>query len=122
MKCLLICDDTKPETVIDTCRQRGYGMEVQAFYHPKALSDRALLEGTADLAAGLPVISMHGPFGDLNPGSFCHRCLLRRAEQLKACSGNPTTPVTLCLKDDLRPSITVNTYGLRFPGRTYGTY
>ncbi len=70
MKCLLICDECKPETVVDLCRQRGMGIEVQGFYHPIALSDPVLLKKTADLVAGLPVIAMHGPFGDLNTGSF----------------------------------------------------
>jgi sugar phosphate isomerase/epimerase len=70
MKCVLICDDTKPENVVDLCRQRGLGIEVQAFYHPKALSNPALIRKTADIVAGLPLIAMHGPFGDLNPGSF----------------------------------------------------
>jgi sugar phosphate isomerase/epimerase len=70
MRYLLLCDDSKPETVVGLCRQRGLGIEVQAFYHPRALSDTVLLEKTADLVAGLPVVAMHGPFGDLNPGSF----------------------------------------------------
>lgn len=70
MKCLLICDDSKPESVVELCRHRDLGIEVQAFYHPKALSDPVLLEQTAEMVAGLPVVAMHGPFGDLNPGSF----------------------------------------------------
>ncbi len=44
MKCLLICDESKPETVVDLCRQRGMGIEVQGFYHPSALSDPVLLK------------------------------------------------------------------------------
>jgi sugar phosphate isomerase/epimerase len=70
MKCILICDGTKPETVIDLCRQRGFGIEVQGFYRPTALSDPALLKETAELVTDMPVIAMHGPFGDLNTGSF----------------------------------------------------
>jgi hypothetical protein len=30
MKCLLIYDDSKPETVVSLCRHRGLGIEVQA--------------------------------------------------------------------------------------------
>jgi sugar phosphate isomerase/epimerase len=67
---MLICDDSRPETVVDLCRHRGLGIEVQAFYHPKALSNPVLLKRTADMVAGLSVVAMHGPFGDLNPGSF----------------------------------------------------
>ena len=70
MKCMLICDDCKPETVVDLCRHHGFGIEVQAFFNPKALFDTALLEKTVELVAGLPVVAMHGPFGDLNTGSF----------------------------------------------------
>ncbi len=70
MKGLLICDDSKTETVVNLCRHRGLGIEVQAFYHPRALLDTALLKKTADMVAGLPDVAMHGPFGDLNPGSF----------------------------------------------------
>ncbi len=70
MKHLLICDDTKPETIVELCRHRAMGIEVQAFYHPNALTDAGLLEKTTAMISGLPVIAMHGPFGDLNPGSF----------------------------------------------------
>lgn len=70
MKHLLLCDDTKPETVVDLCRQFSLGIEVQAFYHPKALTDSRLINETAKLISELSLIAMHGPFGDLNPGSF----------------------------------------------------
>ena len=70
MKHVLICDDTKPDSIIDVCRERNLGIEVQAFYHPTALSDATLVTKTAELVVDLPIISMHGPFGDLNTGSF----------------------------------------------------
>ncbi len=70
MKHLLICDDTRPEAVVDLCREGGFGIEVQAFYRPAALTDATLVTKTADLIGDLPVVSMHGPFGDLNTGSF----------------------------------------------------
>ncbi|MBN1903150.1 sugar phosphate isomerase/epimerase, partial [Candidatus Sumerlaeota bacterium] len=44
--------------------------ELQAFYHFNALSDPRLISETAEMVKGLPLIAMHGPFGDLNPGSF----------------------------------------------------
>jgi len=70
VKDVLICDDAKPEAVIDLCRQAAFGIEVQAFHHPAALSDPILVKQTAELVQGLPLVSMHGPFGDLNTGSF----------------------------------------------------
>ncbi len=66
----VICDNTKPEDVMDLCRRNGFGIEVQAFYHYRALADAGLIEKTADLIAGVSPICLHGPFGDLNPGSF----------------------------------------------------
>ena len=53
MKWLLICDDTKPESVIDLCRQSALGIEVQAFYHYKALADGSLIDETAEMVKGL---------------------------------------------------------------------
>lgn len=70
MKHLLICDGTKPENFVQLCQARGIGIEVQAFYHPDALLDEALIARTAEIISGIQVLSLHGPFGDLNPGSF----------------------------------------------------
>ena len=70
MRSLLICDGTTPEEFVPLCHQRGIGIEVQAFYHPDALFDEGLLRKTLELVSGLPTVSLHGPFGDLNPGSF----------------------------------------------------
>ena len=70
MRSLLICDGTRPEDFVPLCHQRRIGIEVQSFYHPDALSNEALIGRTIKLVSGLPNISLHGPFGDLNPGSF----------------------------------------------------
>jgi sugar phosphate isomerase/epimerase len=70
MKALVICDGTRTEDFVLLCQQRNIGIEVQAFYHPDALFDEGLVSKTIELIAGLPVVSLHGPFGDLNPGSF----------------------------------------------------
>jgi len=70
MKSLLICDGTTPEDFVPLCHQCGIGIEVQAFYHPDALSSEELIDKTIGLVSGLQPLSIHGPFGDLNPGSF----------------------------------------------------
>lgn len=70
MNDLLICDGTTPEVFVELCRKRSLGIEVQAFYHPDALTDEALLSKTIELVYDLRIVSLHGPFGDLNPGSF----------------------------------------------------
>jgi sugar phosphate isomerase/epimerase len=70
MKSLLICDGTEPEDFVLLCHQRRIGIEVQAFYHPDALHNEDLIRKTIELVSGLPTVSLHGPFGDLNPGSF----------------------------------------------------
>lgn len=67
---IILCDNTKPDSVLPLCRQYGLGIEVQAFYHPDALENPDLLRTTSAMVSDLPVIAMHGPFGDLNPGSF----------------------------------------------------
>ena len=70
MKQLLICDNTCPEKVVELCLSRQFGIEVQAFFHYEALSNQSLIAKTKAQIRDLPCIAMHGPFGDLNPGSF----------------------------------------------------
>jgi sugar phosphate isomerase/epimerase len=70
MKHLLICDNTKPEAVVELCRKHNCGIEAQAFFHYEALSNERLIAATREQVRDLPLIAMHGPFGDLNPGSF----------------------------------------------------
>jgi len=70
MKGEIICDGTRTENVIRLCRERGVGIEVQAFYHPDALPDEPLLHRTIERVRGIGTVAFHGPFGDLNPGSF----------------------------------------------------
>ena len=70
MRNLLICDDCKPEEVVPLCREKGYGIEVQAFYDPAEYErDPDLVDKTTKLIEGISLISMHGCFGDLCPGS-----------------------------------------------------
>lgn len=46
------------------------GIEIQAFYHPDAYTNSKLLQETEDLISDIKLRSLHGPFGDLCPGSF----------------------------------------------------
>ena len=71
MKALLLCDDTQPRDVSALARQNGIGLETQSFYDP------VLLEEASDALAqhrlhldGIAPRCLHGPFGDLCPGSF----------------------------------------------------
>jgi len=71
MKQILLCDDCKVQEVAPLSRERGYGIEVQAFYNPHYLEEHptALDEHKTALKNITPV-SLHGCFGDLCPGSF----------------------------------------------------
>jgi sugar phosphate isomerase/epimerase len=70
VKAFLLCDSTDPWSVLPRCRAEGFGIEVQAFYHPDALGDAGLIGETAAAVGGAVPLSVHGPFGDLCPGSF----------------------------------------------------
>jgi sugar phosphate isomerase/epimerase len=68
---LFICDETRFEDAAALCRHRQTGIEIQTFYQPGALDKSAeLIERHRRAIAGLAPQSLHGPFGDLCPGSF----------------------------------------------------
>ena len=75
MQDLILCDNGKITAVLPLAKSRGLGIEMQSFYYPDVLDNPAdalakyleLLEGFGGLRA------MHGPFGDLCPGSFDHK-------------------------------------------------
>jgi sugar phosphate isomerase/epimerase len=71
MRALLLCDDGDVEAVAPICRRHGLGIEVQAFYDP-LLIDREpeAVDAHREAIGALPLISLHGPFADLCPGSF----------------------------------------------------
>jgi sugar phosphate isomerase/epimerase len=70
MKHLLICELDVLQEAADLCRANGFGVEIQPFYHPAALENPELIEKIIRVVDGIAVKSMHGPFGDLCPGSF----------------------------------------------------
>ncbi len=67
---LLICDGREVAEVAPLCAANGFGIEVQSFYRPAALEDQALVNYHREQIAGIMPRAMHGPFGDLCPGSF----------------------------------------------------
>ena len=70
MKHFFICDDTNPKEVVELCRKSGFGIEIQGFYRPEALVDSDLIEKTVELTNEISPKCLHGPFGDLCPGSW----------------------------------------------------
>ncbi len=71
MKQLIICDDAHIGDFIPLCGEFSLGLEVQAFYNPEFLNrDPMAIEKHLELSKGIDRVSMHGPFGDLCPGSF----------------------------------------------------
>lgn len=71
MNSLLICDDCHPAEAAALCARYNCGIEIQSFYDP------AYLVGQPDgidlyqpLVADIRLRALHGPFGDLCPGSF----------------------------------------------------
>ncbi len=70
MNTILICDDCKVDEVAPICESRGFGIEVQAFYQPSVIEDGKKIAYHKERVANIPVRALHGPFGDLCPGSF----------------------------------------------------
>jgi len=68
---LYLCDNGHPEEIAPICQRYGCGIEVQAFYNPALLGERPeAVEEHQALLAAIPQRALHGPFGDLCPGSF----------------------------------------------------
>ena len=70
MKALLLCDDTEAASVAPLCQRYGVGVEVQAFYDPEVIEQPRALPEHERLIEGITPRGLHGPFGDLCPGSF----------------------------------------------------
>jgi sugar phosphate isomerase/epimerase len=68
---LFLCDDTKLKEVARLVLHHECGIEVQSFYHPVALARlSAAVKEHEVVLRGIQNRAMHGPFGDLCPGSF----------------------------------------------------
>ena len=71
MKQLIICDDARIGDFVPLCEEYGLGLEIQAFYDPELLTrDPEAIEKHMESSKWIDRVSMHGPFGDLCPGSF----------------------------------------------------
>jgi sugar phosphate isomerase/epimerase len=70
MKHLLLCDDGEIESVSEKSRGKNFGIEIQAFYKPSRCRDDKEIEKHRKLIHEISPVSIHGPFGDLCPGSF----------------------------------------------------
>ena len=72
MQNLVLCDNCDIATVLSLAESKGLGIEIQCFYHPDVLDNPDYdLEEHLNLLDGFNGLrSMHGPFGDLCPGSF----------------------------------------------------
>jgi sugar phosphate isomerase/epimerase len=71
MKQFMICDDCKVNEVAPLCRKLGVGIEVQAFYDPRLIEQTPnALEEHKQEVRDINLVSVHGCFGDLCPGSF----------------------------------------------------
>lgn len=75
MQVLILCNNCKITEVLPLARSRGLGIEMQSFYYPDVLDNPAdALAKHMDLLEGFDGLrAMHGPFGDLCPGSFDHK-------------------------------------------------
>jgi len=70
MRLILLCDASQPEKAAPICRRTGLGVEIQSFSNPEYPQQnpdgpqlhQALYESVYPRA-------LHGPFGDLSPGS-----------------------------------------------------
>jgi sugar phosphate isomerase/epimerase len=70
VKSIVICDDAALVAGVTAARRLGVGLEIQQFYDPVVAADGSAIRTARVAAAGLSPLAIHGPFGDLCPGSF----------------------------------------------------
>lgn len=71
MRFLLLCDASQPQRVAPLCRNAGLGVEIQSFSNPKYPEQNPDgLKLHNEVYQGVASKSLHGPFGDLSPGSL----------------------------------------------------
>jgi sugar phosphate isomerase/epimerase len=71
MKKILITDNDEFDVVLPFCYSEGLGIELQSFWNP-TLTDpiEGQIEHQSKNLNGIGLIAFHGPFGDLNCGSY----------------------------------------------------
>ncbi len=70
MRFVMLCDASQPQKVAPICRKTGLGVEIQAFSNPEypfLNKDGVALHESH--YGNISPKSLHGPFGDLSPGS-----------------------------------------------------
>ena len=72
MQSLILCDNCDIAAVLPLAKSEYLGIEMQSFYYPDVLDNPAdALAKHLNLLKGFDGLrTMHGPFGDLCPGSF----------------------------------------------------
>jgi hypothetical protein len=70
VKTIVICDDGDLAAGTAAARRLRVGLEVQQFHDPVVAVDATAIRAADAAAAGLLPLGIHGPFGDLCPGSF----------------------------------------------------
>lgn len=75
MRFLLLCDASQPKMVAPICHENNCGVEMQSFSNPDyPLQEKDGLKLHKSLYESIYPKSLHGPFGDLSPGS-CDRLI-----------------------------------------------
>lgn len=75
MRQIMLCDASRPHKTAPICRRTGFGVEIQSFSNPEYLSERRDgIELHQSLYESVFPRALHGPFGDLSPGS-CDRLI-----------------------------------------------
>lgn len=72
---ILLCDAAQPEKTAPLCKAYGLGVEIQSFSNPDyPLNNSQAVSEHQEHYRTVGVRALHGPFGDLSPGS-CDRLI-----------------------------------------------
>lgn len=71
MKKIILCDDTSLMDTVSLCEKYNLGIEIQSFYDTEyIMREKNSIDETIKATEKLESRSLHGPFADLNMGSF----------------------------------------------------
>jgi hypothetical protein len=71
MKKIVVCDNDEFDTVLPFCLSAGIGIELQSFWNPTSTEGiPTKIEYQRKKMTGIGFRALHGPFGDLNCGSY----------------------------------------------------
>lgn len=81
MRQIILCDASRPEKVASLCRKYSCGVEIQSFSNPEYPDTKKdVLEDHLQFYQEISLRALHGPFGDLSPGS-CDRLIREVSKQ-----------------------------------------